>query len=166
MSFKKKNIIAISILLCLSFTGWWLIYLGVISNTTDEFNKMGIGIIKIINDKNQILELEIKIADEDNERSAGFQYISKEIIEKTIILFIFPYEMQGVFHMRNVEAPLDIAFIKTNGTIIEILQMTPSQTQLYSPKNSFKYAIEAREGFFKDNKISAGISKLDVTSIL
>lgn len=164
---KKITILAVSIILvlCLSIVGWWLIHTNENLKTTKEFDGMKIDQIRIINDENQILELEVKIADEPDEQAAGFQYIAREIIEKTVILFVFPLENNGKFHMQNVEASLDIAFIKTNGTIIDILRMDPNPIQLYGTSESFKYVIEARAGFFQDMKISAGKSKLIVESV-
>ncbi|MBO3800586.1 MAG: DUF192 domain-containing protein [Candidatus Brockarchaeota archaeon] len=119
---------------------------------TKEFQKMETSKIKIVNDENKILELEVRIADEPDERAAGFQNISRSIMEKTIILFVFPSEINGLFHMRNVEASLDIAFVKANGTIIEIMRMDPDSSRLYGPNESFKYAIEVPLGFFKSKK--------------
>ncbi|MEM2930171.1 MAG: DUF192 domain-containing protein [Thermoproteota archaeon] len=132
---------------------------------TMEFQKMGTAKIKIINDEAQILELEVKIADEPDERAAGFQNISRSIMEKTLILFVFPGEINVLFHMRNVEASLDIAFIKADGTIVWIVHMDPSPTKLYGVDESFKYAIEAPPGFFEEKKITPGKSKLIVESV-
>jgi len=95
------------------------------------FNKMEAQLIKIINDENQTLSFQAKIADDSDEQEAGFQYVDKTTIERTIILFVFQSEIHGEFHMRNVEASLDIAFIKTNGTITEILHMDANAPQTY-----------------------------------
>ncbi|MEM2088595.1 MAG: DUF192 domain-containing protein [Thermoproteota archaeon] len=135
------------------------------SRVTEAFQKMETMKIKIVNDENQVLELEVKVADEPDERAAGFQNISRSIMEKTLILFVFPSEINALFHMRNVEASLDIAFIKADGTIIGILRMDPDPSRLYGPNESFKYAIEAPPGFFEGKKITAGNSKLITESI-
>lgn len=132
---------------------------------TKEFQKMEIVKIKIVNDESQVLEFEVKVADEPNEWMAGFQNVSRSIIEKSLILFIFPSETNAFFHMRNVEASLDIAFIKSDGTIIEIMRMDPDPNRLYGPNEGFKYAIEAPPGFFESKKITAGKSRLVVESI-
>jgi len=167
----KSKIIAVwaafvVLLVLLAFIGWRLVYKpDERFKTTEAFDKMEVSQIKIINDEGKTIKLKAKIADEDEERLAGFQNIGEGVIEKALILFVFPYEITGKFHMRNVVAPLDIAFIKADGTIIEILRMDPSPTQLYGPQSSFKYALEARAGFFKEKKISAGSSKLVVDSI-
>ncbi|MEM2868627.1 MAG: DUF192 domain-containing protein [Candidatus Bathyarchaeia archaeon] len=150
-----------------SFSIMFLIQILQIINqrTTKEFQKMETAKIRIINDDGQVLELEVKIADEPDEHAAGFQNVSRSIIEKTLILFVFPSEINAFFHMRNVEASLDIAFIKADGTIIEIMRMDPDQNRLYGPSELFKYAIEAPPGFFQSKKISAGKSRLIVESI-
>lgn len=132
---------------------------------TREFRKMETAKIKIVNDEDKILELEVRIADEPDERAAGFQNISRSVVEKTLILFIFPEEGCVFFHMRNVEASLDIAFIKADGRIIEIMRMDPDTNRLYAPNESFKYAIEAPLGFFQSKKITVGKSRLIVESI-
>ncbi|MEM3649078.1 MAG: DUF192 domain-containing protein, partial [Thermoproteota archaeon] len=97
---------------------------------TKEFQKMGTTSIRIVNDEGRVLEFEVKVADEPDERAAGFQNISRSIVQKTLILFVFPDEVNGLFHMRNVEASLDIAFIRADGTIVEILRMDPGATKL------------------------------------
>jgi len=135
------------------------------SRTTKEFLKMETATIKIINDENKVLELEVKVADEPDERAAGFQNISRSIVEKTLILFVFPEEEYVFFHMRNVETSLDIAFIKADGTIIEIMRMDPDPNRLYGPHELFKYAIEAPAGFFEEKRITAGKSRLITESI-
>jgi hypothetical protein len=106
--------------------------------------------------------MEVKVAVRTDEHQAGFQYISPEVIEKSLILFVFPEELITRFHMRNVEAPLDIAFIGSDGRILAIQEMQPdpggngSGLRTYGPNQPFRYVLEAPAGFFKDHRISAG----------
>lgn len=104
----------------------------------------------------QRIAISVKLAATDVARWAGFQCATVEEIRTTIILFDFGAEMLGTFHMRNVPAPLDIAFAKGSGRIFAIFRMDPSPTKEYGPMGAFRYAIEARAGFFKDNGISPG----------
>jgi hypothetical protein len=46
-------------------------------HVTPEFEKMGVGKLRLSNDRGSVLELEVKVADEPDERAAGFQYINK-----------------------------------------------------------------------------------------
>jgi uncharacterized membrane protein (UPF0127 family) len=97
-----------------------------------------------------------KLARTDEARLAGFQCATPDEIRTTVIVFDFHREILGAFHMQNVPAPLDIAFVKASGRIFSILRMAPSPTETYGPLGAYLYAIEARAGFFKDHGISQG----------
>ena len=106
-------------------------------------------------------ELNTKIARSFEQRQAGFQYICKEIIRDTAILFLFETPFKPRFHMNNVNAPLDIAFIKANGEIISIQTMRPYslisfKKPVYGVDENVQAAIEAHKGFFEQAGISVG----------
>ena len=65
-------------------------------------------------------------------------------------------KLLGGFHMQNAAAPLDIAFVKGSGRIFSILRMEPRGTVTYGPMGAYRYAIEARAGFFKERGVSSG----------
>jgi uncharacterized membrane protein (UPF0127 family) len=134
--------------------------------TTPEFDQMTERVVELVNDAGQLLALPAKIADEPQEQAAGFQFIAPEVIEQSLILFVFAQQRVTRFHMRNVRAPLDIAFIASDGAIVDIQRMQPDVTatgpfgNTYGPDKPFQYALEARDGFFQDRHISAGKSRL------
>jgi uncharacterized protein len=134
--------------------------------TTAEFDQMTERVVELVNDAGQLLALPTKIADEPQEQAAGFQFIAPEVIEQSLILFIFSEPRVTRFHMRNVRAPLDIAFIASDGAILDIQRMQPELAaagpfgRTYGPGKPFQYALEARAGFFHDRRISAGTSRL------
>lgn len=104
----------------------------------------------------------VKTADNPERQAGGFQCATPEEIQRNLILFDFGDEIVTQFHMRNVPAPLDIAFIKADGRIFAILKMAPSQTQLYGPMGAFRYALEARAGFYESQGIRQGEARLVV----
>ncbi len=104
----------------------------------------------------RLLRTTAKLADTDEARLAGFQCATPDEIRTTVIVFNFPREILGAFHMQNVPAPLDIAFVKASGVIFSILRMDPSPTETYGPLGAYRYAIEARAGFFKAHGVSQG----------
>jgi len=143
MSNKKINrlkivILSVIIIALLFSILFWYSHRNIYSLKT--FEEMGIHQIEITNDENQTLIFIAKIADDVDEQEAGFQYINQTTIENTIILFIFKSDIYGDFHMQ-------------------------SATKTYSPNEEFRYAIEARADFFKDNKISANNSSLIIGSL-
>jgi uncharacterized membrane protein (UPF0127 family) len=96
------------------------------------------------------------VADRSEQQAAGFQCATPREIQEHLILFDFGREILTQFHMQNVPASLDIAFAKSNGRIFAILKMEPSPTALYGPLGSFRYALEARAGFFASQGIRPG----------
>jgi uncharacterized membrane protein (UPF0127 family) len=106
------------------------------------------------------LALLAKVAATSEQQAAGFQCATSTEIQETRILFDFGSEIQTQFHMQNVRAALDIAFVKADGRIFAILTMEPSPTALYGPLGPFRWAIEARAGFFKSQGIHQGAARL------
>jgi uncharacterized membrane protein (UPF0127 family) len=108
------------------------------------------------------IALRVKSADTPERQAGGFQCATPEEIQRHLILFDFGQEILTQFHMRNVPAPLDIAFAKADGRIFSILRMDPSPTKLYGPMGPFRYAVEAPAGFFERQGIKQGEAHLTV----
>ena len=72
------------------------------------------------------------------------------------MLFVYPKDVSNTFHMRNTFVPLSIAWVSTDGTILEIEDMQPETPGPYSSPAPFRYAIEANQGWFAQHGISAG----------
>jgi len=108
------------------------------------------------------MAIRVKVAETSEHAAAGFQCSTPQEIQKTLILFDFGREIYSQFHMNHVPAPLDIAFIKGDGTIFSILKMDPSPTALYGPMGNFRFALEARAGFYESQGIRQGEARLTV----
>lgn len=106
------------------------------------------------------LTLRVKVADTPERQAAGFQCATAREIRQHLILFDFGEEILTQFHMQNVPAALDIAFVKANGRLFSVLRMEPSQTALYGPLGPFRYALEARAGFFAAHGVRPGAARL------
>lgn len=110
----------------------------------------------------RVLPIRVRVADRSEQQAAGFQCATPREIQEHLILFDFGREILTQFHMQNVPAPLDIAFAKSNGRIFAILTMEPSPTALYGPLGPFRYALEARAGFFASQGIRPGDARLAI----
>ena len=86
---RQKLLFVFIIVLFLFSILYWQINNNLSSDALKTFEGMETHQIEIINEENQTLILQAKIADDNAEQQAGFQYVDKTIIEKTIILFIF-----------------------------------------------------------------------------
>lgn len=102
-----------------------------------------------------------KMANNNISRAAGFQRVCGSTIAAMPILFVFERETIPSFHMNNVVAPIDIAFIDKHGRIDNIQAMKPYNLLLakkptYSPKRPVLFALEVHKGFFEQHKIVVG----------
>jgi len=100
-----------------------------------------------------------KLADNNATRAAGFQRVCESTIEAMPILFVFKHPSVPSFHMNNVVAPIDIAFIDSEGDLESIQAMKPYsilqiKKTLYSPKRPVLYALEVHKGFYQKHEIS------------
>lgn len=102
----------------------------------------------------------VRVADTPERQAAGFQCATPAEIERTLILFDFGTEIHTRFHMENVPRPLDIAFAKADGRIFAVQRMAPGPGALYGPLGPFRYALEARAGFFAEHGVRAGEAHL------
>lgn len=103
-------------------------------------------------------EIETRTASTSQTRSAGFQYVCAETIAATPILFVFEQQVTPSFHMNNVVAGIDIAFIKPDSQIDSIQKMKPYvlillDKPLYSANGPVIAAFETYPGFFDVNNI-------------
>ena len=109
------------------------------------------------------VELHVRVAETPEQQAGGFQCATRDEIRQHLILFDFGREIPTSFHMQNVPEALDIAFAKADGRIFAILRMESSPTALYGPMGPFRYALEARAGFFASRGITAGTARLLVS---
>ena len=81
------------------------------------------------------------------------------------MLFIFDFQRNQSFWMKDTSIPLSIAFISAEGEILQIEQMDPGDLDPVTSDRSAKYALEVNKGFFQENGIKPG-SKVDLTNVL
>lgn len=101
-------------------------------------------------------KIAVEVADSPEERAAGLMYRSVLGPDQGM-LFIFDRAETYSFYMKNTKIPLSIAFIDSNGVIVDIQQMTPfdEQTQHY-PDKPVLYALETNQGWFFEKGIKEG----------
>ena len=135
---------------------------------TPGFAQMQAARIALINDGQSRVEFDALIADEPIEQASGYQYICPRVIARTTILFRYDAPTAGRFHMRNVNAPLDIGFFDAGGALLQTMVMQPYEDGaeiLYAPMQKFQYALETRRGFFAEHALSAGNSRLLIETL-
>ncbi len=106
-------------------------------------------------------KLILEIADNDQSRSTGLMHRTG-IPVGTGMLFVFPYEIELSFWMKNVPFDIDIGFFDKNGNFLNAMTMegtSPVQKSEslahYKSQGMALYAVEASVGFFKKIKKSS-----------
>ena len=101
------------------------------------------------------LPLNIEVPNSQAEFRLGLMF--RESLEKDSgMLFIFENVEQQSFHMKNTQIPLDIAFIKEDGTVDSICQLKPYNPIPVYSFGEIKYALEVNTGWFKENNVKVG----------
>jgi uncharacterized protein len=72
------------------------------------------------------------------------------------MLFVFPTSEPLAFWMRNTFVPLSIAYVDSKGVILNIMDMKPKDESTHPSKGPAMFAIEMKQGWFKDKGIVAG----------
>ena len=72
------------------------------------------------------------------------------------MLFVFEAPQPLAFYMRNTYIPLSIAFIDSQGRILNIEDMQPKDESTHWSRGLALYAIEMRQGWFAAKGIGTG----------
>lgn len=99
--------------------------------------------------------LKVEVARSNQEKAAGLMG-RESLAADAGMIFVYEEPVQGGFWMKNTLIPLSIAFVDQEGVIIDIRDMEPGSLESHVPPEPYIYAIEANQGYFRQNGISAG----------
>lgn len=154
-------------LLILAAVGWQVIEQSQSRyRTTAAFRKMEVVQIAMRNDRGERLVLKVRVADEPDEQASGFEGIGSSVISRNAILVVYDRDTITHFSTRNVELPIELAFIRSDGQVLDVIPTEPGSVELYSLGTQFRFVLEAPAGYFQARSISnRNSSLLDPTSL-
>ncbi|MSU57368.1 MAG: DUF192 domain-containing protein [Pedosphaera sp.] len=77
--------------------------------------------------------------------------------ENTAMIFVHPAPRQAAYWMKNCYVPLSIAYIDTDGVILEIRDLQPHDTNsVVSASEKIRFALETPQGWFLRHNVSTG----------
>jgi uncharacterized membrane protein (UPF0127 family) len=122
---------------------------------TGAQRRLAVRELKIIraNGLQTVVKAEVARTDEQRERGLMFR---TNLREGDGMLFIFEKDQVLSLWMKNTYVPLSIAYIASDGVIIDIFDMKPKSIKSISSSRSARYALEVPQGFFKDTGVAAG----------
>ena len=111
--------------------------------------------LQIVRSAAEPVFIDAELARTDKERQQGLMH-RKKLADGRGMLFIFDRDQVMAFWMKNTLIPLSIAFIASDGRIIDIKDMQPLDLNTVSSSRSVRYALEVPQGWFDRAGIRPG----------
>jgi uncharacterized membrane protein (UPF0127 family) len=87
----------------------------------------------------------IEIADDNSERERGLMF-RRDMPDNRGMLFVFEASRPVGFWMKNTPMPLDMVFIRADGTIASIQQAEPFSEAVVSTPAPIRFVLELKAG--------------------
>ncbi|HPG62025.1 MAG TPA: DUF192 domain-containing protein [Casimicrobium sp.] len=101
------------------------------------------------------VKLKAEVAADNNSRMVGLMN-RFSLKPDTGMIFVFAESQPLGFWMKNTFVPLSIAYIDSKGVILNILDMKPHDETAHPSAGPALYALEMKQGWFKERGIVAG----------
>jgi uncharacterized protein len=102
-------------------------------------------------------ELMAELARTDLQMQTGMMFRTN-MAESEGMLFLFPWPHRAAFWMANTVVPLSAAYISPEGTILELHDLKPLDTNTVSAAtDQVQFVLETNEGWFKRHNIKEGM---------
>jgi uncharacterized membrane protein (UPF0127 family) len=111
--------------------------------------------LTILRADGETVTLQAEIARSDEEKQQGLMH-RKSLADGWGMLFVFDRDQIMSFWMKNTLIPLSIAYIKSDGSILEIRDMRPLDESPIRSSRGVRYALEAPQGWFERAGVGAG----------
>ena len=81
----------------------------------------------------------------------------KQMGENEGMLFVFARPHRTSFYMRNTILPLHVAYLDSEGTILELHELEAlNETPVEAASNNVQFVLEMNKGWFQRHKIGVG----------
>ena len=116
-----------------------------------------LAIVEIETSGGERVEVRAEIADDLIEQSRGLMHRTA-LAEDRGMLFVYDEERERSFWMKNTQIPLSIAYMDSEGRIVDIQDMKPldDDPPHYVSAEPARYALEVNRGFFEERNVEVG----------
>ncbi|MCX7655499.1 MAG: DUF192 domain-containing protein [Treponemataceae bacterium] len=97
----------------------------------------------------------VEIADTEERRNRGLMF-RQHLPNGRGMWFVFEGDQILSFWMKNTLVPLSIAYVRSDGTIVDILPMVPGDLGPIQSSRAVRYALEVPRGWFEKEGIQVG----------
>lgn len=89
----------------------------------------------------------VEVAATETERNRGLMF-RKTLADGKGMLFVFDTDQRVSFWMKNTSLPLSLAYMASDGTILQVLDLAPFSEEPRPSERSIRYALEVPQGWF------------------
>jgi uncharacterized membrane protein (UPF0127 family) len=100
-------------------------------------------------------ELSVEVARTERQREKGLMG-RKNLGAREGMIFVFDRDDHLEFWMKNTPVALSIAFLSSEGKVLQIEDMEPYSIATVRSRLSARYALELRKGTFRDLGVKVG----------
>ena len=100
-------------------------------------------------------EVVAEVARSETERERGLMW-RKSLEDGKGMIFIFDKDDRLAFWMKNTLIPLSLAYIASDGTIRQIVDLEPQSLASIQAERSVRYALEMPRGWFERAGVRVG----------
>jgi uncharacterized membrane protein (UPF0127 family) len=103
----------------------------------------------------------LRVADESEERRKGLMY-RQSLANRSGMIFVYDDAAPRTFWMKNTYVALDIIFVASNGTVLNVEHAQPqpnasdSEVDRYSSDGDATYVVELPRGFANETGVGPG----------
>mgnify|MGYP006240082159 CR=1 FL=1 len=113
--------------------------------------------MKSVKEATEFVTLPLEIEIPNNIRDFNLGLMFRESLDvNSGMLFIFDEVAEQSFHMTETKIPLDIAFIREDGTIESIKELEPYDENPVASDGEVLCALEVNRGWFAENNVEVG----------
>ena len=101
--------------------------------------------------------INFEVSSTSAQQEQGLSYRTN-VPDNYAMLFAFPQDGQYGFWMKDMDVPLDMVWVTSDGTIASITPDIPADTypEVYYPPEPIRYVLETRAGFAAEKGWKAG----------
>jgi uncharacterized membrane protein (UPF0127 family) len=100
--------------------------------------------------------IKVELARTQAQKETGLMH-RRELGEDDGMIFLYREPQQMMLYMKDTLVPLSVAFIDSEGVILEIRDMAPlDETPVISASQKVRFALEVNRGWFAKNGIAPG----------
>ncbi len=108
-----------------------------------------------VTDNGRVANLTVELALTAAEHARGLMF-RESLAEDSGMLFVFAQPSTGAFWMKNTLIPLDIAYLGSDGRVLQVVHGQPLDETPLAPDQPYRYTLEVNAGWFDRHELGVG----------